>query len=320
MDLAPQLIGVDIGGSGARAACVERDEEGELCVGELHALTWDDGFTPLPLEEQLRYPGEVPALEEIASGARVARLAELILSCTDHDYLSCHVAAPGLLTEDGYGVEVWRNGPRRSTLISDLKLAVESQRRALKCDLSPISPDSLACTLGEQAAQGGALREASNALCIAGGSGVGEGVIVEGRCFGLPELEPPLARAWELTGDAGASLEDQVAPGRVLEAWKRAGREGAPEEQGSDEAAAALLDARDRGVVRLVERADAWFRMRGLELERVVLSQTLGRLYSEDGARFGALAEALGGVELVTSSLRGAPLAGAVARGSEARS
>ena len=238
MDPAAQLIGVDIGGSGARAACVERGEGGELCVGELHELAWDDDFRPLPLEEQLRYPGEVPALEEVASGARVARLAELILSCTDHDRLSCHVAAPGLLTEDGYGVEVWRNGPRRSTLIPDLKLAVESQRGGLECELSPMSPDSLACTLGEQAARGGALREASNALCIAGGSGVGEGVIVEGRCYALPELDPPLSRAWELSGDAGGSLEDQVAPARVLEVWRSAGREGAPEEQREDEVAA----------------------------------------------------------------------------------
>ena len=40
------MIGVDIGGSGARAACVDWDEEGRLCVGEIHELEWDDGYTP----------------------------------------------------------------------------------------------------------------------------------------------------------------------------------------------------------------------------------------------------------------------------------
>ena len=77
--------------------------------------------------------------------------------------------------------------------------------------------------------------------------------------------------------------------------------------------AGALLDARDRGVSALIERTRSWFEERGLLFERVVLSQTLGRIYSEDDARFTRLAEELGEVELSTSSLRGAPLAGAVA-------
>jgi hypothetical protein len=302
------MIGVDIGGSGARAACIDRDEEGRLCVGEIHELEWDDGFEPVPLKEQLRYPGEVTALEEVSSSARVARLADLILSCTDWWYISCHVAAPGLLTEDGNGVLAWSNGPRRSTLIPDLVRAMNAKRQDMECSVWPICPDSVACVLGEHHAHGGALHGVSNALCIAGGSGVGEGMIVEGRCFALNELDPPLARAWELSGGEGASIEDHVAPARVLQAWQRAGGEGTPEGEAE---AGALLDARDRGVLTLIERARSWFDERGLPLERVVLSQTLGRIYSEDDARFTRLAEQLGDVELATSSLRGAPLAGA---------
>ena len=319
MQPAPYMIGVDIGGSGARAACVDWDEEGRLFVGEIHELEWDDGFEPVPLKEQLTYPGEVTAFEEVSSGARVARLADLILSCTDWSYLFCHVAAPGLLTEDGSGILAWRNGPRRMTLIPDLERALRSKRQNLECWVRPICPDSVACALGEHHAHGGALRGVSNALCIAGGSGVGEGLIVEGRCYALNELAPPLARAWELIGGGDASIEDQVAPARVLEAWRRAGGEGNPEAQESAEAAA-LLDARDQGVLTLVERARAWFDERGLPLERVALSQTLGRLYSEDSVRFTRLAEQLGEVEVATSSLRGAPLAGAFMSSMEERS
>jgi hypothetical protein len=319
MDPAPQMIGVDIGGSGARAACVGWDDEGRLCVEESREIEWDDGFDPLPLREQLTYPGEVTASEEVSSSARVARLADLILSCTDWGYLSCHVAAPGLLTEDGSGILAWRNGPRRSTLIPDLERAMKAKRRELELSVWPICSDSVACALGEHHAHGGALHGVSNALCIAGGSGVGEGLIVEGRCFALNELDPPLARAWELPCGEDASIEDQVAPARVLEAWRRAGGEGNPEAQRSAEADA-LLDARDRGVLTLIERARAWFDERGLPLERVALSQTLGRLYSEDSVRFTRLAEQLGEVEIATSSLRGAPLAGAFMSSMEERS
>jgi len=312
MDPAPQMIGVDIGGSGARAACVDRDEEGRLCVGEIHELEWDDGFQPVPLREQLSYPGEVTALEEVAASGRVARLADLIQSCTDWWYLSCHVAAPGLFTEDKSGVLAWRNGPRRSTLISDLERAIKAKREELECSVWPLTPDSVACASGEHRAHGGALRGVSNALCIAGGSGVGEGMVVEGRCYALNELDPPLARAWELAAGEGASIEDHVAPARVLRAWQRGGGEGMPE--GQEAAVAdALLDARDHGVLALIERARSWLEGRGLLLERVALSQTLGRIYSEDDERLRRLAEELGEVELSTSSLRGAPLAGAVA-------
>lgn len=313
MDPAPQMIGVDIGGSGARAAVVEWDEEGRNCVGELHELNWEDGFEPIPFEEQLAHPGEVTAAEEACASARVERLAELVAGCTDWWLISCDVAAPGLPTGDGAGVLAWRNGPRRATLLQDLRSALEAKGLTLISSMAPICPDSVACAFGEQLAHGGALHGISNALCISGGSGVGEAAVVEGRCLGLNELEPPLARAWELSGGDGASLEDLVAPGRVLAAWRSAGGEGFPEVDGGQEARA-LLDARDEGVAALVERARVWFDARGLELERVVLSQTIGRLYSEAEQRFARLAARLGGIELVTSSLRGAPLAGSVLR------
>ena len=304
------MIGVDIGGSGARAGSVERDEEGRVCLGELHELSWDDGFEPVPLKEQLAYPGEVTALEEVSASARVARLADLIAGCADSALVSCDVAVPGLLTEDGSGVLAWRNGPRRSTLASDIERALEAKGLTLIAPLS-LCHDSVAALRGERWALGGALRGVSNALCISGGSGVGEAVILEGRCLGLDELDPPIARAWELMGGDGASLEDRVAPGRILGEWRSAGGVGYPEADGGAEASA-LLDARDAGVFTLVERARAWFDARDLDLERVALSQTLGRLYSEAEGRLKRLVERLDGVELVASSLRGAPVVGAV--------
>ena len=314
MSNGPQWIGLDVGGSGARAARVEQGEDGLRLVGELRELEWDDGFTPLPIREQLRYPGEIPAMEEVAAGARMARLAELITSCAGEGPFSCFVSAPGLRTEDGFGVVAWRNGPRRSTFIGDLELALRAAHEGEVHALDAICPDSVACAMGELHAEGGSLRGVANGLCIAGGSGVGEALIVEGRCWALDEIEPALPRAWELRAAEGASIEDHVAPGRTLRAWHAAGWEGCPEGR-SDEEAHALMDARDRGVGRLVERAHSWFRARGLELERVVISQTLGRLYSLDEARLACVAAELDGVELVASSLRAAPLAGAVVKG-----
>jgi len=316
MDAAPEWIGLDVGGSGVRAAKVERGEDGWSVLGELHELSWDDGFRPVPLDEQLAYPGQVTAEEEVCGAQRVARIAELVAGCAASSALRLAVAAPGLVTEDGAGILAWRNGPRRSTFLVDLERSLLAIGASLVAPPASICPDSVACALGEHGAESGALRGVSNALCISGGSGVGEAALVKGRCLGLDELEPPLPRAWEIGGGDGRSLEDRVAPGRVLGAWHEAGKEGCPEDDDGEQAMA-LCDARDEGIAALVERARSWFDGGALALERVAVCQTLGGLLARDPERLAALAARLDGVELVTSAMRAAPVIGAVVRAEE---
>jgi hypothetical protein len=160
------------------------------------------------------------------------------------------------------------------------------------------------------------LRGISNALCISGGSGVAEAVLVEGSCFALDELDPPLPRAWEISGGDGVSLEDRAAPGRVMRSWLEAGETGAPEES-SQEAAASLLEEQDAALLALLERCRDWFSARGLEMDRVVLCQALGRLYAQAPERLGALRSSCGSTELIASEFRGAPALGAVIAAAE---
>jgi hypothetical protein len=75
--------------------------------------------------------------------------------------------------------------------------------------------------------------------------------------------------------------------------------------------AAVILDARDEGIVALIERSRDWFEGRGLTLERVALCQRLGWLLARAPERVSAMEERLGGVELVVSELRAAPVIGA---------
>lgn len=323
MDAALTRIGIDVGGSGARVASVAWDDDALLFSGPVQEFVWDDGFLPVPLKEQLAHPEQVRAEEEVVGAQRVLRLAQMVADCAQGRWCTVDVAAPGLQTEDGAGILAWRNGPRRSTLLADLGRALEAAGVKLASPSLKFRSDAVACALGELHARGGALRGITNGLCICGGSGVGEALLVGGRCIGLDELEPPLARAWELSGGGGLSLEDRVAPGRMLRAWRDEGGEGTPESAagaGGDAAPSAAAaacaareacDARDDGIVALLARARTWFLGRDLILERVVLSQRLGVLMARSPERLARIAARSGGVEVIASELRGAPVIGA---------
>jgi hypothetical protein len=311
MKAEPLWIGLDVGGSGARALTAERAEGRWAAQAPPLEFVWDDDFRPVPLREQLAYPGELTALEEVCGSQRVRLLAEWVSSVASGRSFRLGVCAPGLKTSDGLGIQAWRNGPRRLTFLRDLERSIRGAGGEVVGPLAPLCPDSLACALGESRGGEGALREISNGLCVSGGSGVGEALLVDGSCFALDELEPPLPRAWELAGGDGGSLEDRVAPGRVMSSWLDSGETGAPEEC-DGEAALRLLEAQDAGLLILIERSRAWFSARGLELDRVALCQTLGRLYAKAPERLEALRSHCGSTELITSEFRGAPALGAV--------
>jgi hypothetical protein len=304
-------IGLDVGGSGARAQRVESAGDGWTAQDASLELLWSDGFRPVSLREQLAYPGELLAEEEVYGSQRIRLLAELVASAAAGASFQLGVSAPGLQTSDGRGIQAWRNGPRRPTFQRDLELSLKGMGAKLLAPLASICPDSLACALGESRGAEGALGERANALCISGGSGIGEAALVMGACVALDALDPPLPRAWELSGGEGCSLEDRVAPGRVLSSWVDAGEVGSPEESGR-ESAARLLEAQDSALLVLMNRAREWFLSRELELECVVLAQALGRLYSQAPSRLSSLRSRCEGVEIIASDFRAAPAVGAV--------
>ena len=307
----PLWIGLDVGGSGGRALSAARlGGRWSVSSAPLEFL-WDDDFRPVPLREQLAYPGELTAQEEVCGSRRVRLLADCVLELAAERAFKLGVCVPGLQTSDGRGVEAWRNGPRRLTFLRDLERSISASGGEIIDVPSSLCPDSIACALGELRSEQGVLYESANALCISGGSGVGEAVIVEGSCHTLDELDPPLPRAWELSGGGGQSLEDRVAPGLLMAAWQGAGRAGAPEEHDGEDAAL-LLDTQDAGLSSLIERARGWFSARGLELERVGLCQALGRIYASAPQRLDLIRDRFASIEILTSDFRGAPALGAV--------
>ena len=75
MDLAPTRIGLDMGGSGARAASVDLEEDGWFSCGELREISWDDDLRAVAFREPISAAGEATTEEEACARRRVGRLA-----------------------------------------------------------------------------------------------------------------------------------------------------------------------------------------------------------------------------------------------------
>ena len=143
MEAEPLWIGLDVGGSGARALTVERAEGSWSAQAAPLEFVWDDDFRPVPLREQLAYPGELTALEEVCGSQRVRLLAECVASAASGRPFQLGVSVPGLRTSDGLGIQAWRNGPRRLTFLRDLERSIKGTGGEVIGPLSPLCPDSL---------------------------------------------------------------------------------------------------------------------------------------------------------------------------------
>lgn len=277
----PSWIGVDVGGSGARACLVALTRNGLAPLGEPVTLDWPAGtWRPVPLSLQLADPAPPIAPDELEEGARrLDLLASLVDALCAGAPLPVALAFPGLRTPDGRGIAVWSNGPRLPDLLEALGRRLGS--RSITHEI-----DGPAGALGELHGAGGALRDTRNAWYVAGGSGLAEAAIVDGEVVFLADTSLP--QAWQLVGEPGGrTFEDLLAPRRVDEEWERlAGTvaPGFPEQRAAagDPLARAFLDTLAERLAAYLDRRRADFRRAfGTDLERVAIGQRSVPLFAE---------------------------------------
>lgn len=312
------LVGVDGGASAVRAVVVEAGTTG-LRAGpgarrEHARCAAADAHAPASPEE--RAAAEAWIEDTAACVGEVLERAHARRALLG-------VCMPGLKTPDGRGIEWARHGPRVPALLDRVEARLGELGVELVAPAAGLYSDGDCCAAGEEHAADGAFAGVRTAWYAGGGTGLAEGLKLDGRLVAMDAVAGWLPKAWRLPWRAGASLEDALSA-RGLNA--RCG--GRVEERVERDAAArdAVLEAVD-ALAGLAEGRRAALRAHaGLELERVVVGQRLGRMLADARLEFAraALAGALAarglpdGGWLVLSPRLEAPALGAAALALEA--
>lgn len=293
------LIGVDGGASGFRAHGVERGGQGFVCQsGREVKVSWSHpaDFHPTPLERQLQEAKDSPAGEDLPLGnpereaarGQVRALVDAIESlCVESGQaFRLGLCMPGLHTADGRGIAVCRHGPRSPMLLEEL--VKECARRGLNLSAPPpdLQSDGRAAAWGEEVARGGQLAGVASAYYVGAGTGLAEGLKIEGVHLDLSRLRRVLPAAWGLPCPDGRSWEDEVSMGGMERVWKGSGDgpvQGAA--RAGDAHAQEILCAGARALGQwLLLRMEALQAWEGKVLQRIVVGQRSGQLLADPGA------------------------------------
>ncbi len=292
---------MDGGASGFRAYRILASHTGKVWTDARSfegAWPYKDTLTPIPIEEQLRGAGRPPGdlLESLetseASAARlqVSALLDGIEACLDGDSVSPIVIGlcmPGVPTLGGRGIAVSRHGPRNPGLLDALESGCHQRGWSLARPLAPLLGDGQAACLGEFHATQGQLCGVCSGYFVGGGSGLAEGVLLDGVALDLRQHRSDLPPAWIRNQAAVDSLDGRwedrlsiagMARGAGLDSGQQfvqAAKMGIPHvhqalAQGGRDLAGWLL-------LRL-EQLHAW---RGVAVECIVLGQRTGQLLSD---------------------------------------
>ena len=115
---------------------------------------------------------------------------------------------PGIKTSDMTGTIVMANGPRIPNFCKKLL------ERNIPINI--LYNDSDCCVLGELQWQNGSLKNIDRAVYIGGGTGIADGLIINGQVVNF-NLDSYLKKSWELILPSGKTVESALSPKFLIE-------------------------------------------------------------------------------------------------------
>ena len=203
------VIGIDCGASKVMVQTASFDRELNRVTPENTNVeysysdhsNWNENFLPINLDIQRNEysDGSISLTEtEINQGSVIIETIQKAISDTNTD--SAGLCFPGI--KDDKGVVIMANGPR----IPDLVERIEG--------IESLFNDSDCCVLGEWRSTVGKMQDCKNAIYIGGGTGIADGIILDGKLIDFNQTEEA-KRSWELQLPDG-SVESQLSPAGMI--------------------------------------------------------------------------------------------------------
>ncbi len=278
------VIGIDCGATKVMVQTASFDRElNRVTPGNTNVeysysdhSNWNENFLPIDLDiQRSEYSdGSISLTEaEINQGSVIIETIQKAISDTNTD--SAGLCFPGI--KDDKGVVIMANGPR----IPDLVERIEG--------IESLFNDSDCCVLGEWRSTVGKMQDCKNAIYIGGGTGIADGIILDGKLIDFNRTEEA-KRSWELQLP-DRSVESQLSPaGMINQNNKLYGSNinSLVELSESDGCMVIFEKAIEAFSFLIQDRIDFFYKNHSI-IEKIVIGQRLGAFLINDNQELGKM-------------------------------
>jgi hypothetical protein len=280
----PIIVGIDCGATKVMVQTAFFDRKlNRVTPGNTHFeysysdhSNWNKNFLPINLDiQRSEYSdGSISLTEaELNQGGVIIETIRKAISDTNTD--SVGLCFPGI--KDDKGVVIMANGPR----IPDLVERIEG--------IESLFNDSDCCVLGEWKSTVGKMQDCKNAIYIGGGTGIADGIILDGKLIDFNRTEEA-KRSWELHLPDG-SVESQLSPaGMINQNNKLFGNNiNSLVELSESDGCMAIYEKAIEAVSFLIQDRIDFFYINNSIIEKIVIGQRLGAFLMNDNQELGKM-------------------------------
>ena len=235
---------------------------------------WDSKFMPVPLDiQKSEYQSDNISLsyEEInQSNVIIDTIVSSIKIIEDHKIGLCY---PGL--KNHTGIVVMANGPRIPNLAHHIH------------PIKNILNDSDCCVTGELKSTIGMMQDTRNGLYIGGGTGIADGIILNGEILNLINTVG-VPRSWEINVSSNETVETLLSPAGIIKRYN---------DQNDAEVKILadlvhkkefnkIMDDALKAFLKLLNIRERFFKSRNEEIQEIVIGQRLGKFFNDLGEKY----------------------------------
>ena len=278
------VIGIDCGATKVMVQTASFDRElNRVIPGNTNVeysysdhSNWNENFLPINLDiQRSEYSdGSIYLTEaEINQGNVIIETIQKAISDTNTD--SAGLCFPGI--KDDKGVVIMANGPR----IPDLVERIEG--------IESLFNDSDCCVLGEWRSTVGKMQDCKNAIYIGGGTGIADGIILDGKLIDFNRTEEA-KRSWELQL-ADGSVESQLSPAGMINQNNKLydSNINSLVELSESDGCTVIFEKAIEAFSFLIQHRIDFFKINNSIIEKIVIGQRLGAFLMIDNQELGKM-------------------------------
>ena len=253
---------------------------------------WNKKFLPIPLNIQKNEfdKNKISLKNSERNQARI--IIDTIHKAMNH--VKKHKAGicfPGI--KHNNDIVIMANGPR----IINMKNKIGS--------IKTIYNDSECCVIGEWKSSIGKMKNIKNGIYIGGGTGIADGLILDGKLIDFNDKESP-KRSWELLFPSGDSIESFLSPSGIIKKYNNLTKSNVKtlHEILNFSDYQDIFENSVKAFLFLVRDRINFFQQKNKIIEKIIIGQRLGEFLSKNEKNLGDLFKNSTDIEVEFSSDR----------------